>query len=260
MVTSYATIARLGEYLPPVAVKRILDRNGRVLAEFGEQHGQRVLSEDASAKLIDMLRGAVRQGTGQLVRQQFGIAADVAGKTGTTQNNTDGWFILMHPELVAGAWIGFNDQRITMRSTYWGQGGHNAILVVGDFFRNALRKQQIDIAVKFPHPEPGIMMADYSSGNASSGSGDDADDEETDNEDADMQANDTAQDQAVSQANLPRGHGIIVRRKGERILIGDAPGIQNLENDRSAPVSSNAAAEIAGALSGSAEIVTPNHP
>lgn len=234
MVTSYATIARAGEYRAPVAVKRILDRNGKVLAEFGGQPGQRVLSEEASTELIDMLRGAVRQGTGQLVRQQFGISADVAGKTGTTQNNTDGWFILMHPELVAGAWIGFNDQRITMRSSYWGQGGHNAILVVGDFFRNALRERQIDIAAKFPQPERELMTA----GSTSYGGDGNADEEETDEESAGTQANDSAQDGAIpSQAELSSGHGIIVRRKGGRILIGDAQGIRNLENDRTPPVS-----------------------
>ena len=87
-----------------------------------------------------MLRGAVDQGTGQAVRTQFGVRADVAGKTGTTQENTDGWFILMHPRLVAGAWVGFNDSRITMRSDYWGQGAHNALLLVGDFFQHDSRR------------------------------------------------------------------------------------------------------------------------
>ncbi|MEO8599322.1 MAG: penicillin-binding protein, partial [bacterium] len=74
----------------------------------------------------------------------------IAGKTGTTQNNTDGWFILMHPDLVAGAWVGFNDARVTMRSNYWGQGGHNAVLLVGDFYRSALNARLIDAKALFP--------------------------------------------------------------------------------------------------------------
>ncbi len=81
----------------------------------------------------------------------------MAGKTGTTQNNADGWFILMHPNLVAGAWVGFNDNRVTMRSNYWGQGGHNAILLVGDFFKTALDEGKIDKEALFPggrKPEP----------------------------------------------------------------------------------------------------------
>ena len=58
------------------------------------------------------MRGVVDEGTGAAIRQRYGIQADVAGKTGTTQDNSDGWFILMHPQLVAGAWVGFNDNRV----------------------------------------------------------------------------------------------------------------------------------------------------
>ena len=68
------------------------------------------------------------------MRTAFGIRADVAGKTGTTQKNTDGWFILMHRRLVAGSWIGFNDPRVTMRSNYWGEGRHNACFWWVTFF------------------------------------------------------------------------------------------------------------------------------
>ncbi len=73
----------------------------------------------------------------------------MAGKTGTTQDNTDGWFILMHPQLVAGAWVGFNDNRVTMRSSYWGQGAHNALYVVGDFFRQAQNGRLVDVGARF---------------------------------------------------------------------------------------------------------------
>jgi penicillin-binding protein 1A len=106
-----------------------------------------------------MLRGVINRGTGTAVRYKFGINGDVAGKTGTTQNNADGWFILMHPNLVGGAWVGFNDTRIAMRSSYWGQGGHNALLLVGDFFKAALDARKIDPAALFaggPPPAPVI--------------------------------------------------------------------------------------------------------
>ena len=99
--------------------------------------------------LVDILRAAVTQGTGAAIRSQFGIQADVAGKTGTTQNNTDGWFMLMHPGLVSGAWVGFNDARVTMRSSYWGQGAHNALYVVGDFFRQAQNGRLVDVTARF---------------------------------------------------------------------------------------------------------------
>ena len=150
MVSSYATIAAEGEYRKPVFVRRILDRDGRVVADFAAAVPERAMSQESAVTLIDMLRGVVTRGTGGGVRSRFGIYGDVAGKTGTTQNNTDGWFILMHPNLVAGAWVGFNDNRVTIRSTYWGQGGHNAALLVGDFFRAALDTGKVDPKAMFP--------------------------------------------------------------------------------------------------------------
>jgi penicillin-binding protein 1A len=150
MVNAYATIAAQGEYRKPVFVTHITDRSGKTIATFSAEAPQRALSAGAAAQLTDMMRGVVDRGTGTAVRYRFGIAGDVAGKTGTTQNNADGWFILMHPNLVAGAWVGFNDTRVTMRSNYWGQGGHNAILLVGDFFRTALDSGKLDAGALFP--------------------------------------------------------------------------------------------------------------
>jgi penicillin-binding protein 1A len=148
MVNAYATIADQGQHRRPLLVKSIRDRHGRLLAEFGSPM-RRAMSANTALELIDMMRGVVSRGTGTMVKTRFGIGADIAGKTGTTQNNTDGWFILMHPELVAGAWVGFNDSRVTMRSNYWGQGGHNAILLVGEFFRDSLTSGLVDAQARF---------------------------------------------------------------------------------------------------------------
>jgi penicillin-binding protein 1A len=153
MVSAYSTIAASGEYREPIFITRITDKKGNVLAEFATQN-KRVMSDTTVGNLINMLRGAVDQGTGQAVRTRFGIRADVAGKTGTTQKNTDGWFILMHPQLVAGSWVGFNDSRVTMRSNYWGEGAHNALPVVGDFFQQAIASRLIDGGAEFPFARP----------------------------------------------------------------------------------------------------------
>ena len=158
MTAAYGTIASGGLHRAPMMVTRVEDRNGRVLVEF-TLRGDRVLSRGTAEELTDMMRGAIDQGTGQAIRSQFGIRSDVAGKTGTTQDNTDGWFILMHPRLVAGAWVGFNDARVTMRSDYWGQGGHNALLLVGDFFRQASTRRMIDTAAVFPRARDGLPGA-----------------------------------------------------------------------------------------------------
>ena len=153
MVSAYSTIASGGEYRQPIFITRITDKNGNLLARFATEN-QRVMSDKTVGNLINMLRDAVDQGTGQAVRARFGVRADVAGKTGTTQKNTDGWFILMHPRLVAGAWVGFNDSRVMMRSTYWGGGGHNAVLLVGDFFEHILDARLIDSGARFPYARP----------------------------------------------------------------------------------------------------------
>jgi penicillin-binding protein 1A len=158
MASAYGTIANGGIARAPLLVTRITDRDGNVLAEFGGD-GRQALPAGVAQQLTDMLRGVVNRGTGAGIRSQFGIRGDIAGKTGTTQNNTDGWFMLMHPQLVAGAWVGFNDARVTMRSSYWGQGAHNALYLVGDFFRQAQNGRMIDARARFgggelPEPAP----------------------------------------------------------------------------------------------------------
>ncbi len=162
MVTAYGTIANGGSYIEPILVTRIEDRHGNVIEKFPDKTPEPALSSAAALTLIEAMRGVINQGTGTAIRGRFGIWADVAGKTGTTQNNTDGWFILMHPQLVAGAWVGFNDNRVTMQDR-WGQGARSALPVVGDFFQHALRGNVIDTKLRFaglpapqapPPPEP----------------------------------------------------------------------------------------------------------
>ena len=155
MTSAYATLANGGRYRPPVFVTRIEDAEGQVLASF-EPPPREALSEASARALVDMMRGVIDEGTGQRIRSVFGIRCDVAGKTGTTQEGADGWFLLMHPHLVGGAWVGFNDPRVTFRSDYWGQGGHNALYVVGDFYRQALRQGELDPRPRLaPGPEVG---------------------------------------------------------------------------------------------------------
>lgn len=153
MVAAYATIANAGGYLEPVYVSRIEDRHGRVLEEFAPAEPEAVMAPEVAYTLLDVMRGVVDRGTAVTIRSRFGIRADVAGKTGTTQDNADGWFIMMHPQLVAGAWVGFNDSRVTLRSDYWGQGAHSALPIVGDFFRAGLGARIIDTRMRFDMPE-----------------------------------------------------------------------------------------------------------
>ena len=153
MVAAYGTIANGGRYIAPVMVTRIEDRNGKLIEEFAPADGEQALSKAVAYTLLDTMRGVINRGTGSAIRSRFGIRADVAGKTGTTQDNADGWFLLMHPQLVGGAWVGFNDSRVTLRSDYWGQGAHSALPIVGDFFNNALRNRLIDRNARFAAPD-----------------------------------------------------------------------------------------------------------
>ncbi|WP_321888491.1 penicillin-binding protein 1A [Paraburkholderia bannensis] len=160
MVSAYCTIANRGAYVEPRMVTRIEDRDGKVLAEFPATAPQQALPSAAAVKLVDVMRDVVDRGTGEDIRTRFGIHADVAGKTGTTQDNTDSWFILMHPQLVAGAWVGFDDARVTLRNDYWGEGAHSALPVVGAFYDMALRARVIDGRAQLPSsgrnaPRPG---------------------------------------------------------------------------------------------------------
>ena len=152
MASAYATLAAMGERHAPLLITEIKDRNGRVLESF-QSPAERALDRPLIEKLVDVMRGVIQSGTGTGIRSEFGVKGDLAGKTGTTQNNTDGWFIMMSPTLVAGAWVGFNDARVTVRSNYWGQGGHNALRLVGAFFQQGQKAKLIDTQALFPQVE-----------------------------------------------------------------------------------------------------------
>jgi penicillin-binding protein 1A len=154
MVSAYATLANNGRYIgEPQLLTRIEDRSGRTLALFTRPEPVEAMSRSRALQLVNVMRGVIDEGTGTAIRTRYGIQADVAGKTGTTQDNTDGWFIMMHPQLVAGAWVGFNDSRITMADS-WGQGARSALPIVGDFFVQAQRTRAVDARVEFDIPRP----------------------------------------------------------------------------------------------------------
>ena len=157
MANAYATLASMGERREPLLVTRIEDRHGKTLAALdaaNERPPEQVLDKAIVARLVDVMRGVVQTGTGAGMRSEWGLRGDAAGKTGTTQNNTDGWFMLMQPGLVAGAWVGFNDPRVTIRSNHWGQGGHSALRIVGDFWRQGQKAKLIDTKAEFPQVVP----------------------------------------------------------------------------------------------------------
>lgn len=157
MVTAYGTMANGGRYIAPRFVTLIENREGKVLAEFAMPKPKVVLPPEVDATLLEVMRGVIDRGTGSAIRTRYGLRADLAGKTGTTQNNTDGWFIMMHGQLVAGAWVGFNDNRITLRSDYWGRGAQSALPIVGEVFQQALRTQLIAPRLRLGEHDPHVL-------------------------------------------------------------------------------------------------------
>ena len=153
MASAYATMADGGTYRPPLLLTRITDADGREIARFAPEP-RRALDPSVAYALVDMLRGVVDAGTGRGLRGTFGVRGDVAGKTGTTQNGADGWFLAMRPDVVAGAWVGFDDPRVTFRSAYWEQGGHTALRVVGRFLKTAETRRFVDAGARFPEGPP----------------------------------------------------------------------------------------------------------
>jgi penicillin-binding protein 1A len=149
LASAYTTLANGGLLYEPTVVTRIEDRNGNVLYE-AIPAAREALSEQTAYTMVDILRGSVQFGTAQRINSQFGLGQyDLAGKTGTTQESADGWFMMMHPDLVTGAWVGFNDRRVAFRTAYWGQGAHNALFLVGDFFRR-VTDQGLITDTRFP--------------------------------------------------------------------------------------------------------------
>jgi len=149
MASAYATIANGGNYVAPALVLQVEDRNGKVLEAFRPAAPEPALDPAANAVLLDALRAAVDRGTGSPIRRTHRLQGELAGKTGTTQENTDGWFVLAHPHLVAAAWVGYNDSRLTMPDP-WGQGSRSALPMVGDFMQALVRAKLVDPKAKFP--------------------------------------------------------------------------------------------------------------
>jgi penicillin-binding protein 1A len=156
MTTAYSTFANGGLLYSPTLVTRIEDKDGNLLYE-DLPTPKEALSEATAYTMIDMMRAVIQSGTGIRINSQYNLYGyDLAGKTGTSQRSVDNWFMLMHPDLVMGSWVGFNDQRFSLKSGYWGQGAHTALHIVGDFFTRVVRDADEEVIIsrqsRFPLP------------------------------------------------------------------------------------------------------------
>ena len=128
MASAYTAFVNKGIRCAPILVSRIEDAEGNVIAEFAPRLNE-VISEESSYKMLDMMKAVIDGGTGQRLRYRYGFKADIAGKTGTTNSNSDGWFVGCVPRLVTACWVGGEERDIHFLSTAMGQGAATALPV-----------------------------------------------------------------------------------------------------------------------------------
>ena len=134
MVSGYTTFANHGIRIEPVYVTRIEDRLGNIIETFSPQVSE-IINEDACYKMLSMLQSVIDGGTGNRIRRDWGVKVSMGGKTGTTQNHSDGWFMGFSPSLVAGTWVGGEDRDIHFDRMSEGQGATMALPIVGRFLQ-----------------------------------------------------------------------------------------------------------------------------
>ena len=154
MVSAYSMFPAGGMNTKPIYISRIEDRNGNVLQSFTTSHTE-VINESDAYIMTRMMQGVVDFGTGRSIRSAYGITSEIAGKTGTTNNNADGWFIGFTPQLLGGAWVGADDPILRIANNYVGQGAQMAMPIWAYFFQEVYKDKTlgIDRNARFVQPE-----------------------------------------------------------------------------------------------------------
>jgi len=136
MTTAYACLANEGVTNLPFYIKSITDLSGKVYDDFKQKNtGERAISEETALLVRQLMQTVVHEGTASRLRWKYGVYSDVAGKTGTTQANADGWFMAITPKLAIGTWVGADDPRIRFRNTRLGQGSNTALPITAYFLK-----------------------------------------------------------------------------------------------------------------------------
>ncbi len=145
MVSAYTIYAQQGFHPQPMLIKRIEDKNGNVLQRFRTYKHEAMDAHTAYA-VNAMMQGVVNEGTAKRLRSTYNITAQLAGKTGTTSENSDGWFIGIAPKIVAGAWVGGSEKAIRFPNTKLGQGANTALPIYAKFMQAIYTDSTLQIA------------------------------------------------------------------------------------------------------------------
>lgn len=142
MASAYCTFANKGVHVSPIFVTKIVDKYGNVLATFTPKKNQ-AIDENTAYKMIVLMRGVVQYGTSVRLRLKYKITSDIAGKTGTTNDNSDGWFIGIAPKLVTGVWVGGEERSIRFYSTALGQGANMALPIFAKYMQQIYNNKNL---------------------------------------------------------------------------------------------------------------------
>ena len=158
MVAAYNTFPSKGVYVSPIFVTRIEDSMGNVLGEFNNQKREAV-SEYTAYLMANLMQGVVNSGTGVRLRAKYGLKGEIAGKTGTTNDQSDGWFIGYTPSLTAGVWVGAEDRQVHFESLSLGGGSNMALPIWGLFMQKVMKDGTLGVyeTDRFIAP-PGIAL------------------------------------------------------------------------------------------------------
>lgn len=162
---AYCTFVNQGTYVEPIAVTRIEDRHGNVLWEHPREVRQ-VLSRNNAYMMVELLKGVVDEpgGTAGRLRYRYKFRNEMGGKTGTTQNHSDGWFMGITPHLVSGVWVGCADRRVRFRSLEYGQGASMALPIYALFMERLYSDESIGIPVDASFERPRGYTGDVNCG------------------------------------------------------------------------------------------------
>ncbi len=173
MVGAYGAFANKGIYVEPVMVTKIEDKNGTIIYQ-SKPNTKDVISEESSYVTLKLLEGVTKFGSGARLRHNiaedernhvynnvvtgypYEFKNDIAGKTGTTQNQSDGWFIGMVPNLVTGVWVGGEDRSIHFKEIAYGQGATMSLPIWGLFMNKCYADEELNVS-KDPFPEPEVL-------------------------------------------------------------------------------------------------------
>ncbi|MCQ2146702.1 MAG: transglycosylase domain-containing protein [Bacteroidales bacterium] len=145
MVSAYNTFPSKGIYVTPIFVTRIEDNQGNVLSEFTNKRKEAI--SDATAYLMaNLMQGVINQGTGARLRSTYKLKGQIAGKTGTTNDNADGWFIGYTPSITAGVWVGAEDRQVHFQSLALGSGSNMALPIWGIWMNKILADGTLGIS------------------------------------------------------------------------------------------------------------------